>query len=225
MQCIDYYYYYQYAVEISGAHRQPATSRPPPSSCQRTWANSSQYNNAAVVSLRLPARQAPSAVRPSSRTPSYQQPRPTARTVERCLLHTVGQCNQPSFPGTKTKSSVLGGEDFVDTGLTPIVQPAGALWRLAAPGPYFGRDILWIKSCSSSGPSCSPILFNRLTDTMEFVPYNREVLQNEFRYDFRKGLREISADTVITVLKAIMHVNTVNSIPAEISRGPFRKSY
>ena len=31
---------------------------------------------------------------------------------------------------------------------------------------------------------------------------NREVLQNEFRYNFRKGPREISAGTVITVLKA-----------------------
>ena len=53
----------------------------------------------------------------------------------------------------------------------------------------------------------------------------REVLQNEFRYDFRKGPRDISAGTVITVLKAIMHVNTVITVPAEISRGPFRKSY
>ena len=53
----------------------------------------------------------------------------------------------------------------------------------------------------------------------------REVLQNEFRYDFRKGPRESSAGMVITVLKAKMHVNTVNTVPAEISRGPFRKSY
>ena len=53
----------------------------------------------------------------------------------------------------------------------------------------------------------------------------REVLQNEFRYNFRKGPREISASTVITVLKAIMHVNTVNTVRAEISRGPFRESY
>ena len=53
----------------------------------------------------------------------------------------------------------------------------------------------------------------------------REVLQNEFRYDFRKCPREISAGTVITVLKARMHVNTVNTVPAEISRGHFRKSY
>ena len=49
------------------------------------------------------------------------------------------------FPGTKTESSVLGGGDFADKGLTPIVQ----LRRLAAPGPYdFGRDILWIKNPS-----------------------------------------------------------------------------
>ena len=53
----------------------------------------------------------------------------------------------------------------------------------------------------------------------------REVLQNEFWYDFRKCPREISAGMEITVLKAIMHVNTVNTVPAEISRGPFRKSY
>ena len=53
----------------------------------------------------------------------------------------------------------------------------------------------------------------------------REVLQNEFRHDFRKCPREILAGTVITVLKAIMHVNTVNTVPAEISRRPFRKSY
>ena len=57
------------------------------------------------------------------------------------------------------------------------------------------------------------------------IPDIREVLQNEFRYDFRKCPREISAGTVITVLTAIMHVNTVNTVPAEISRGPFRKSY
>ena len=44
----------------------------------------------------------------------------------------------------------------------------------------------------------------------------REVLQNEFRYDFWKCPREILAGTVITVLKAIMHVNTVNTVPAEI---------
>ena len=41
----------------------------------------------------------------------------------------------------------------------------------------------------------------------------REVLQNEFRYDFRKGPREISAGTVVTVLKTMMHVNTVNTVP------------
>ena len=54
---------------------------------------------------------------------------------------------------------------------------------------------------------------------------NREVLQNEFRYDFRKGPREISAGTVTKVLKATIHVNTINTVKAEISRGPFRKSY
>ena len=42
-------------------------------------------------------------------------------------------------------------------------------------------------------------------------------MQNEFR--------EFSACTVITVLKAKMHVNTVNTLPAKISWGPFRKSY
>ena len=44
-----------------------------PLSCQQTLANSSHYQ-AAVVCLRLRARQAPPAVRLSSRTPSYQQP-------------------------------------------------------------------------------------------------------------------------------------------------------
>ena len=42
-------------------------------------------------------------------------------------------------------------------------------------------------------------------------PNIREVLQNEFRYDFRKGpqlaaAREISAGTVITGLKAIIMI-------------------
>ena len=52
-----------------------------------------------------------------------------------------------------------------------------------------------------------------------------EVFQNEFRYDFRKGPREISAGTVFTVFTCIMAFNTVITVPAEISRGPFRKSY
>ena len=70
----------------------------------------------------------------------------------------------------------------------------------------------------------------RLKNTnIHIVDNNREVLQNEFQYYFRKGPREISAGTVITVLKAIEHiyiyVNTINTVPAEISRGPFRKSY
>ena len=43
-------------------------------------------------------------------------------------------------------------------------------------------------------------------------------LQKEFQYDFQEDPREISAGTVITVLKTIMHVNTVNTVPAEISR-------
>ena len=54
---------------------------------------------------------------------------------------------------------------------------------------------------------------------------DREVLQTEFRYDFRKGLREISADTTFTVLKAKMHVSIVKIVPVEISRRPFQKSY
>ena len=57
------------------------------------------------------------------------------------------------------------------------------------------------------------------------TPTNREVLETEFRYDFQKCPREISVGAVFTVLKAIMHVNTVNTVPAEPSRGPFRKSY
>ena len=70
----------------------------------------------------------------------------------------------------------------------------------------------------------------RLKGTLHVYPIGsllvyRVVLQNEFRYDFWKGPREISAGTVITVLKAIMHVHTVNTVPAEISQGPFRKSY
>ena len=64
-----------------------------------------------------------------------------------------------------------------------------------------------------------------IKDEVNVIGGNREVLQNEFRYDFRKGPREISAGTVITVLKAKMHVNIVNTVPGEISRGPFRKSY
>ena len=59
----------------------------------------------------------------------------------------------------------------------------------------------------------------------KLIRFIRDVLQNEFRYDFRKGPREFSAGTVITVVKAKMHVNTVNTVPTEISRGPFRKSY
>ena len=43
--------------------------------------------------------------------------------------------------------------------------------------------------------------------------------------DFRKGPHEISAGTVFTVFKAITHINTVNTVLVEISRGPFRKSY
>ena len=46
----------------------------------------------------------------------------------------------------------------------------------------------------------------------------REVLQNEFRYDFRKGPREISAGTVFTCTIAF---NAVITILAEILRGPF----
>ena len=59
---------------------------------------------------------------------------------------------------------------------------------------------------------------------LQNVP-NREVLQNEFRYDFRKGPREISEGTVFTVFTWIIAFNTVITVAAEISRGPFRKSY
>ena len=58
-----------------------------------------------------------------------------------------------------------------------------------------------------------------------------DLLQNEFRYDFRKGPRDISTSTeftVFTVIKAklqINTVNTVNTVPAKISRGAFGKSY
>ena len=54
---------------------------------------------------------------------------------------------------------------------------------------------------------------------------NREVLQNEFRYDFRKCPRKISAGTVFTVFTCIIAFDTVITVPAEISRGHFRKSY
>ena len=47
---------------------------------------------------------------------------------------------------------------------------------------------------------------------------SRKVLQNEFRYDLRKGPREFSAGTVITVLKAKMHVNTaLPSVSASVA--------
>ena len=51
--------------------------------------------------------------------------------------------------------------------------------------------------------------------------FNLDFLQTGFQYDFWKGPREISAGTIFTVLNAIMHVNIVNTIPAEISQGPF----
>ena len=63
----------------------------------------------------------------------------------------------------------------MDKYVTPYVQPAGALRRLAAPGSYFGRDVLRIESCSSSGLSYSLTLFVRLVDTMESVLYNNGV--------------------------------------------------
>ena len=63
------------------------------------------------------------------------------------------------------------------------------------------------------------------SDFYSFWTDNREVLQNEFQYDFRKGPREISAGTVLTVFTCIMAFNTVITVPAKISRGPFRKSY
>ena len=52
-----------------------------------------------------------------------------------------------------------------------------------------------------------------------------EVLQNEFRYDLRKGPREIWAGTVYTASTWIIAFNTVITVPAEISQGRFRKSY
>ena len=66
---------------------------------------------------------------------------------------------------------------------------------------------------------------------MRFYFFILDLLQTEFRYDFRKGPRDISAGTVFTVFTvficslALITVNTVNSVLAEISRGPFRKSY
>ena len=54
---------------------------------------------------------------------------------------------------------------------------------------------------------------------------NREVLQTEYRYDFWKGPREYSASTVFTVFICVIALITVNTVPAEISRGPFWKSY
>ena len=48
----------------------------------------------------------------------------------------------------------------------------------------------------------------------------REVLQNKFRYDFRKGPRPISAGAVF---KAIMQIKSVNTVPAEIWQGHSKK--
>ena len=48
----------------------------------------------------------------------------------------------------------------------------------------------------------------------------REVLQNEFRYNFRKGPREISAGTVFTVFTCFIAFNIVIIAPAKTSRGP-----
>ena len=42
---------------------------------------------------------------------------------------------------------------------------------------------------------------------------NREVLQNEFQYDFQKGPREISAGMVCTVFTCIIAFNTVITVP------------
>ena len=48
------------------------------------------------------------------------------------------------------------------------------------------------------------------SDFYSFWTDNREGLQNEFQYDFRKGPREISAGTVLTVFTCIMAFNNRN---------------
>ena len=82
-----------------------------PPSCQRTCANSSQHNDATVVSLPLQEGRCPQlfVFAPTSRTPSYHltgNPGQQPGTVERCLQHTVGQCNLSAFL-SRDKNEVL----------------------------------------------------------------------------------------------------------------------
>ena len=90
---------------------------------------------------------------------------------------------------------------------------------------------LWSSTHSRTRPECQVLRSNFIQLTryahrlLVLKFYIREVLQNEFRYDFRKGRREISAGTAFTVFTCIIAFTTVITVPAEISRGPFRKSY
>ena len=65
----------------------------------------------------------------------------------------------------------------------------------------------------------------KLRSTLRLSQSKGKFSKTNFGTIFGKVPREILSGTVITALKAIMHVNTVNTVPAEISRGPFRKSY
>ena len=77
--------------------------------------------------------------------------------------------------------------------------------------------------CSSFSPTCTVVGID--TICWHNFPHIREVLQNEFRHDFQKSPREISSGTVFTVFTCITAFNTVITVRAQISRGPFRKSY
>ena len=106
-------------------------------------------------------------------------------TVERCLQHTVGQRNQPSFSWDRQRNQPSFSWDQKWSPLfwkgkvldmSGTYRQSSALRRLAVPGSSFWKgNILWIKACSPSGLSCSPTLFNRLAGTTEYVLYNNGV--------------------------------------------------
>ena len=112
---------------------------------------------------------------PVSRTPFYQQPMPTAWKNERCLQHTVGQRNQPSFSWDEKRSPLSWKGEILDMpGTYRLVQCAQTIGRFS--GPHFWKgNVVWIKACSPPGLSCSPTLFNRLAGTTEYVLYNNGV--------------------------------------------------
>ena len=99
---------------------------------------------------------------------------------------------------------------------------------MLGPSQFFSATVSFASLISSFLPSLrfikiihvwhAPVVFSWPPHRVHF----REVLRNEFRYDFRKGPREISASTVFT---CIIASNTVITVPAKISRGSFWKSY